>query len=168
MVPNKTRIFYGIGSIAEGVKETAFNVFLLFYYNQVLGLSGSLAGIALFIALCFDAVTDPLAGFLSDGTRSRMGRRRPWLLWSAIPISLSFYMMWNPPASFDESEAIVYMLIGVMLFYSTMTAAFVPHQSLAAEISEDPTVGVAAFAMDADQAEQLWALSEAICGTRLS
>ena len=66
---------YGLGQLPEGIKTAAFGFFLLFYYNQVLGLSGTLAGIALFIALAFDAVTDPLVGSWSDFTRSRWGRR---------------------------------------------------------------------------------------------
>lgn len=129
---------FNLPTVGMGFMYLLVNMYLMKYATDVLLIAPAVMGVIFGLSRLLDAVTDPLAGFLSDGTRSRMGRRRPWLLWSAIPISLSFYMMWNPPASFDESEAIVYMLIGVMLFYSTMTAAFVPHQSLAAEISEDP------------------------------
>ena len=62
------RLVYAVGQLPEGVKSAAFGFFLLFYYNQVLGLTGSLAGIALFLALCVDAVTDPLVGSWSDHT----------------------------------------------------------------------------------------------------
>ena len=62
------RMLYALGQLPEGVKTAAFGFFLLFYYNQVLGLSGTLAGAALFIALLFDAVTDPLVGSWSDFT----------------------------------------------------------------------------------------------------
>ena len=75
-LPSRTKFAFGIGQVAEGVKNTGFATFLLIYYNQVLGLSGSLAGVAIMIALCFDAITDPLAGSLSDNLRSRWGRRR--------------------------------------------------------------------------------------------
>ena len=71
------RFLYAVGQMPEGVKSAAFGFFLLFYYNQVLGLSGSLAGIALFVALCFDAVSDPLIGSWSDFTKSKWGRRHP-------------------------------------------------------------------------------------------
>ena len=61
-VPQRIRLFLGSGSVSEGTKNTVFNTFLLFYYHQVLGVSGTLAGGAIFIALCIDAITDPLVG----------------------------------------------------------------------------------------------------------
>jgi Na+/melibiose symporter-like transporter len=63
---------------------------LLFYYNQVLGVSGTLCGIALFIAIAIDAVTDSLMGSLSDSWRSRWGRRHPFMYAAAIPMALAF------------------------------------------------------------------------------
>ena len=65
-VPLATKTFYGSGAVATGVKDTAFNVFLLFFYTQVVGLSGGLAGIAIFVALLLDAISDPLVGYWSD------------------------------------------------------------------------------------------------------
>jgi GPH family glycoside/pentoside/hexuronide:cation symporter len=72
----RTKLFYALGSIAFGVKDNGFGVFLLLYYNQVLGLSAGLAGTALLIALFVDAFIDPLVGHLSDNLHSRWGRRR--------------------------------------------------------------------------------------------
>ena len=74
-VPFSTRALLGTGLAAEGTQNVAFNTFVLFFYNQVLGLSGTWTGAALFLALCIDAVMDPLVGSLSDGWRSRFGRR---------------------------------------------------------------------------------------------
>ena len=68
-----TKLSYGVGQAAEGIKNNGFSLFVLFFYVQVLGLSSSLAGLALFISLCFDAVTDPVTGYVSDGWRSRWG-----------------------------------------------------------------------------------------------
>ena len=65
---------YGVGQTAEGVKNATFAMFVLFYYNQVLELPATLAGLALFIALVFDAITDPLAGSISDNWRSSLLR----------------------------------------------------------------------------------------------
>ncbi len=65
-LPAATRLWYGLGQGAEGIKNQAFTLVLLFYYTQVLGLSGSLTGLAVALALVFDAVSDPLAGVLSD------------------------------------------------------------------------------------------------------
>ena len=70
-------VAFGVGQVAEGVKNQAFNVFVLFYYQQIVGIPGSLAGLALAIALVFDAISDPLAGVVSDRLKTRWGRRHP-------------------------------------------------------------------------------------------
>src|SRR5690606_41548244 len=68
---------YGLGQMAEGIVTIVFMIYLLFYYNQVLGLSGSATGLALFAALLIDSVADPVMGAISDHTRSRRGWRHP-------------------------------------------------------------------------------------------
>ncbi|MEJ6707730.1 MAG: MFS transporter, partial [Amylibacter sp.] len=70
---------YGIGSIAYGIKDNGFTTFLMIYFNQVLGLPAYLVGLALLIAMIFDAVSDPWVGYLSDRCSSRMGRRHPFM-----------------------------------------------------------------------------------------
>ena len=71
---------YGFGQIGEALVTVGFNTFLLFYYNQVLGVSGTITGIALAISLAVDAVIDPVAGAVSDRLHSRFGRRHPFIL----------------------------------------------------------------------------------------
>ena len=75
-LPFSTKFLYGFGSIAYGIKDNAFAYFLLFVYVQVFGLAPDLAGLAILIMLIFDAISDPLIGYLSDNTRSRWGRRQ--------------------------------------------------------------------------------------------
>ena len=84
-----TMIAFGTGSIAVGVKNSVFGSWLMLYYNQVQGLEPSLAGAALAIALVIDAVTDPLVGVWSDRTRTRWGRRHPFMYASIVPFSAS-------------------------------------------------------------------------------
>ena len=87
---------YGTGAVADGVKNAVFNSFLLFYYTGVLGLPGSLAGPSLFLAMCFDAVSDLLVGYLSDHTHSKLGRRHPYMYAAAIPMGISIYfLLWT-------------------------------------------------------------------------
>ena len=74
-LPLKTSLGYGVGQLSDGIKQSAFSTFLFFYYNQVLGLPGSLAGMAALLALVVDAVTDPMVGQISDRFNSRWGRR---------------------------------------------------------------------------------------------
>ena len=85
-----TKLFYGFGAVANGAKANGFNYLLLFYYSQVIGLRADLVSLGILIALIFDAVSDPLVGYLSDKTQTRLGRRRPWIFASIIPVGLSF------------------------------------------------------------------------------
>ncbi len=129
------RIYYGIGSIAEGVKETAFNVFLLFFYNNVLGMPGSLAGLAIFLALCVDALTDPLMGAISDNTRSRLGRRHPWMYLAVLPVTVSFALLFMPPAGLGGMALFWWLLGFTVLLRVSLTFYAVPSNAMAAEMS---------------------------------
>ncbi len=96
-LPTRIKIFHGFGSIAYGVKENGFSTFLLLFYNQVLGMDAWRVSIALLIAMVIDAFLDPIIGHASDRTYSRFGRRLPWLYAAAIPLSLAWLALWNPP-----------------------------------------------------------------------
>lgn len=136
-VPWRVRLAFGTGQLPEGIKSAAFGFFLLFYYNQVLGLSGTLSGVAIFLALLVDAVSDPLVGSLSDATRSRWGRRHPYMYVSAIPFALSFYFLFVPPDGLSEM-GLFWWLAGFSILTRTfMTFYSVPHMSLGAELTED-------------------------------
>jgi len=132
-----TKLSYGLGQVAEGVKGNAFGTFLFFYYNQVLGLSGSLAGTAAFVALCFDAASDPAAGSLSDSWRSRWGRRHPFMYASAIPLAVTFYLVFTPPAGLGQTGLFLWMMTFAVLVRGSMTLYHVPHLALGAELSPD-------------------------------
>jgi len=126
---------YGFGSVSEGVKNAAFNTFLLFYYNAVLGLSGTLSGAAIFLALCVDAVTDPLVGSLSDNLHSRWGRRHPYMYVSAVPMGISFWLLFNPPAGLDETGLFVWFTTFAVLVRTSMTLYSIPSNSMVAELT---------------------------------
>lgn len=130
---------YGVGQTAEGIKNATFSMFVLFYYNQVLELPATLAGLALFIALMFDALSDPLAGSISDNWRSRMGRRHPFMYASAAPLALTFFLLFLPPEGMSEMGLFVWMTSFVVLTRASMTLYHVPHLALGAELSTDYT-----------------------------
>jgi len=130
-----TRLSYGIGAIAYGVKDNGFGYFLLFYYSQVLGLPSHLASLAIFMALFVDALSDPIVGTVSDRLHSRWGRRHPFMYASALPISLSFYFLWNPP-ELSESGLFYYLLVMAILVRTFLTFFEVPSTALAPELSE--------------------------------
>lgn len=135
-VPFSSKLAFGVGQLAEGLKNTSFGLFVLFYYNQVLGVSGTLCGLALGIALLFDAVTDPLAGSLSDNWKSRLGRRHPFMYASAVPLAIAFYGLFSPP-SLGETGLFVWLVAFSVLTRGAMTLYHVPHISLGAELSSD-------------------------------
>src|SRR5690349_22901849 len=93
----RTRLFYGFGSIAYGIKDNGFRALLLIYYNQVVGLPANLVALAIMIALVVDSVFDPIIGQISDTWHSKWGRRHPFMYFAAIPSALSFLLLWNPP-----------------------------------------------------------------------
>lgn len=112
-VPLPIKIANGFSAIPIAVKDNGFGVFLIFYYNQVIGMPSAWVGLAIMIALFADALLDPLIGHLSDRTNTRWGRRHPWIYASAIPIALAWLLIWNPP---DWShEALFYYLIATAI-----------------------------------------------------
>jgi Na+/melibiose symporter-like transporter len=116
-----------IGQASEGIKNAAFSFLLLFLYSQVLGLPAFLAGTALAIALVFDAVTDPVAGSLSDSLKHRWGRRHPFMYASAIPLALSFALVFHPPSGLGQMGLFVWLTVFAVLVRGAMTLFHVPH-----------------------------------------
>ena len=111
--------------------------YLVFYYNQVVGLPGSAIGAAALIASVFDALTDPIVGTISDRTRSRLGRRHPYLLWAAIPSALMFYLMFALPAGFSLPMLMAWLLAVQLVKRLADTFYNVPYLALGAEVSSD-------------------------------
>lgn len=131
------KLGYGVGQTSSGIKNATFAIFLFFYYNQVLGLSGSLAGMASLLALVIDAITDPMVGQLSDRYKSRWGRRHPFMLIGALPFGVAIYLLFAPPAGLTESGLFSWMLGFAITVRILLTFFFVPHLSLGAEMVRD-------------------------------
>ena len=136
-VPFATRVLFGLGSVAEGVKNIAFNVFLLFYYNHVLGVSGTWTGTAIFLALCVDAVADPLVGSLSDGWRSRLGRRHPFMYAAALPMAVCFALLFLPPDGLSERGLAAWLLVFAVGVRISMTLYMLPSNAMVPELTSD-------------------------------
>jgi glycoside/pentoside/hexuronide:cation symporter, GPH family len=130
------KLAFGVGQAAEGLKNGAFGTFLLFYYNQVLGMPGTLAGIAVGVALIIDAFADPLAGSISDNWHSSSGRRHPFMYASIVPLALTFYLLFHPMVTGDLG-LFVWLLLFSTLSRIAMTLYHVPHLALGAEITDD-------------------------------
>ncbi len=130
------KLSFGIGQFAEGLKNAAFGTLLIFYYNQVLGLSGTLAGTAVGIAVIIDAFTDPLAGSVSDHWRSPNGRRHPFMYASMVPLAIAFYFLFNPLVS-GELALFLWLVTFTNITRTAMSLYHVPHIALGAEMTEE-------------------------------
>ena len=131
------KVAYGFGSVAFGVKSNGFDYFFLIFYSQVMGVSAYLVSLALMIALVVDALSDPLIGYLSDNTRSRWGRRHPFMYAAAIPASVAYYFVWNPPAGLEGDALFPYIVTIAVLVRTLITVYEIPSSSLVAEMSDD-------------------------------
>ena len=127
---------YGFGSVAYGVKNSGFDYFLLLFYSQVIGLDARLVGVAITTALIFDAISDPVVGYWSDNLRSRWGRRHPFMYAAAVPVALSYFLLWNPPHDWSQTGLFWYLLILAVLIRTFITLYETPSSALAPELTE--------------------------------
>lgn len=131
------RTGYGVGAMADGIKSTAFSTYLLLYFNQVLGVPAGIVSTAIALTLIVDAVFDPIIGRISDLTRSRMGRRHPYIYGAAIPTALFFALTWFPPAGLSDAMMGVWIFAFASLARLSMSAYQVPANALGAELTQD-------------------------------
>lgn len=135
-LPVRLKVMHGLGSLAYGVKENGFSTFLLLFYNQVIGLDAGLVGAAIMTALIFDAFVDPVIGELTDRTRSRWGRRLPWLYTAPLPLAIAWMLLWSPPEMSDA--ATVAWLIGFAIIVRTLVSMCeVPSVAIVPELTAD-------------------------------
>ena len=126
---------YGAPGIGAGYMYLLIGLFVMKFSTDVLLIAPAAMGLIFSASRIWDAISDPLAGYLSDRTKSRLGRRRSWLLASILPITGTFIMVFAPPQSFEGGWLTAWMAVAIIGFYSAMTVFFVPHLSLGAELS---------------------------------
>jgi glycoside/pentoside/hexuronide:cation symporter, GPH family len=136
-VPMGAKLTYGMGAVAYGIKDNGYTTFLLLFYNQVVGLPAGAVGTIIAIALIFDAMLDPFVGFLSDRTHTRWGRRHPWLYASALPIALSWLMLWHPPEQGSQTYILGWLFIAAIFTRAAITINEVPSLAMAPEMTLD-------------------------------
>ncbi len=132
-----TKLAYGAGRMAFAAKDAAFINFVMFYYTQVLGISGTLTGLAALIGLCSDALSDPIVGSFSDNYRSRYGRRHPLMAIALVPLAVSFVFLFTPPSGLGEFATFVWLAVVSVLLRTFLTIFSIPHDALGAELSQD-------------------------------
>jgi len=131
-----TKLFYGFGTVAFGVKDQGFSSLLLIFYNQVIGLPAATVGLAIMVALVVDSVLDPIMGQVSDNWRSRWGRRHPFMYAAAVPVALSYILLWNPP-DWPPGLLFGYLVVVAVVIRSFITMYEIPSSALAPELTQD-------------------------------
>lgn len=132
-------VAYGSGEAAFSVINNGLFGFALLFYTEALGLSASMAGVALSVSVFWEAVSEPLMGNLSDRTRTRFGSRYPWIAAGALLMAASFYAIWSPPAFVrgDQSRVFFYLVAANLVLRTGMTMFFIPYLALGFEIAPD-------------------------------
>jgi GPH family glycoside/pentoside/hexuronide:cation symporter len=128
---------YGLPAVGPGFLFFLTSVFLMKYATDVLRVAPGVMGGLLLASRIWDAVSDPLTGWLSDGTRSALGRRRPWILASAVPLAVTALMVWCPPRGLEGGALAGWLGISLLLHFTATTCFAVPHESLGAELARD-------------------------------
>jgi glycoside/pentoside/hexuronide:cation symporter, GPH family len=133
----RTKVVYGAGDIGFSLTGTIIGVLFAIFLTDVVGLKPGLAAAALFIGRSWDYVNDPLIGYLSDRTRSRWGRRRPFLLFGFVPYALAFTLLWWKPAISSPLGLTIYYAVAYLLYDATATFAYMPYYALTPELTQD-------------------------------
>lgn len=131
------KISYAFGDVYGGGAFVIVSFLLLDFLTRVEGLSGVWAGVIMFVGKAWDAVTDPLMGMLSDKTKSKHGKRRFYFLIGALPVFISWVMLWYSFGITGEAAKIVYYMITYMLFSTAFTIVMVPYNAILANMTSD-------------------------------
>lgn len=126
---------YGLPAAALAFTENLLSFYLLKFSTDVLLVAPAWMGLWFGISKAWDAVTDPVVGYWSDRTHTRLGRRRPWMLASVLPLAVVFVALWSPPASLGSAALAWWMGVAVVFFFTAQTIFAVPHLALGAELA---------------------------------
>lgn len=132
-----TKIIYGSGDLGFSLTGTIIGAYFLFFLIDVVGIQPAVAGIAILIGKTWDYINDPLIGHISDRTRTRWGRRRPFLLFGALPYGLTFMLMWYRPPFESQFALAVYYAFAFILYDAAATFVYMPYFSLTPELTDD-------------------------------
>lgn len=137
LLTRRTKIIYGAGDIGFSLTSTILGAYFAIFLTDVVGVAPGIAAIALFIGRSWDYINDPVIGHLSDRTRSRWGRRRPFLLFGALPFALAFSMLWFRPPWENQIALVVYYVLAYLLFDTTATFLYMPYFALTPELTDN-------------------------------
>lgn len=136
-LPRRIKWIYGSGDLGFSLTNTILSVYFALFLTDVVGVKPSVAALAIFIGSTWDYLNDPFIGYLSDRTKSRWGRRRPFLLFGALPFAMAFMLLWWKPP-FDGTVALaIYYSVAFALYDTAATFVYMPYFALTPELTDD-------------------------------
>jgi len=137
-VAGRVKVMYGVGDMGAAMLTAITQFFLMFYYTDVALINPAIVGSALMVGkLTWDAVNDPLFGWISDRTHTRWGRRRPWLLFGALPLALLTWLLFSIPTGLTGASAFWVVFVSFLLFDTAHTIITVNYSALTPELTRD-------------------------------
>jgi GPH family glycoside/pentoside/hexuronide:cation symporter len=133
----RTKILYGAGDTGFSLTSTIIGAYFLIFLTDIVGISPGIAATAIFVGRNWDYINDPIFGHLSDRTRTRWGRRRPYLLIGALPYALAFTMMWWRPPLDNEIHLAIYYAFAYVVYEAAATLVYMPYFALTPELTSD-------------------------------
>ncbi|MCA9978633.1 MAG: MFS transporter, partial [Anaerolineales bacterium] len=136
-LPLRTKFIYGLGDWGTSAATVARNAFWFVFLTNVVGIDAAAAGTAVLIGRIWDSINDPLVGTISDRMQTRWGRRRPFLLFGALPFGLTFFLLFYVPPIHSQTGLVIYYSIAFLIFDTLYTLVNVPYIALTPELTSD-------------------------------
>ncbi|HEY71231.1 MAG TPA: MFS transporter [Anaerolineae bacterium] len=136
-LPLRTKLMYGSGDTGFSLTSTIIGAWFLLYLTDIVGLSPGWAAVPIAVGKIWDWINDPLIGYISDRTRSRWGRRRPFLLFGALPYGLAFVLLWTKPPLEGTTALVIYYSAVYVIYELAATFVYMPYFALTPELTGD-------------------------------
>jgi GPH family glycoside/pentoside/hexuronide:cation symporter len=133
----KAKLVYGVGDVGNAMVNSAIQFFLLVFYTDGALIGPALAGSALLVGKIYDAINDPVFGWISDRTTSRFGKRRVYMIFGAVPLAVSIVLLWRVPIGLSDVAVFAWIVGTFILYDTTNTVTSVPYYALTAELTDD-------------------------------
>lgn len=132
-----TKLIYGVGDVGNAVVNSSIQFFLMIFYTDGVLIAPALASSALLVGKIWDAINDPLFGWLSDRTTSRFGKRRVYMIFGALPLAITIMLLWFVPRGLPDVWVFAWIAVTFLLFDTAWTLTNVPYYALTAELTDD-------------------------------